>query len=167
MQVRHERQCLHRWAIDLRWAGGLTGVLQYTQHVLLDQHHWAVHTMLSIILCFETLGGLPKVGYQLCLGGGGVLGPEKGTDCGPTAAELWLSRPKMAKKRGCPPIIFDKRRSVRVFASNILHQITIVCIQICSFLEIAKPGAVLCPCSFAVGTQAQRVSAPPPPRATV
>ena len=26
----------------------------------------------------------------------GVLGLEKGTDCGPTAAEQWLSRPKMA-----------------------------------------------------------------------
>ena len=32
--------------------------------------------------------------------GGGVLGLEKGTDCGLTAAERWLSRPKMAKKRG-------------------------------------------------------------------
>ena len=25
------------------------------------------------------------------VGGGGVLGLEKGTDCGPSAAELWLS----------------------------------------------------------------------------
>ena len=33
-------------------------------------------------------------------GGGGVIGLEKGTDCGPTAVERWLSRPKMAKKRG-------------------------------------------------------------------
>ena len=32
-------------------------------------------------------------------GGGRVLGLEKGTDCGPTAAELWMSRPKMAKKK--------------------------------------------------------------------
>ena len=31
---------------------------------------------------------------------GGVLGLEKGTDCGTTAVERWLSRPKMAKKRG-------------------------------------------------------------------
>ena len=27
---------------------------------------------------------------------GGVLGLKKGTDCGPTAAERWLLRPKMA-----------------------------------------------------------------------
>ena len=31
-------------------------------------------------------------------GGGGVLGLEKGTDCGPTTAKRWLSQPKMAKK---------------------------------------------------------------------
>ena len=30
----------------------------------------------------------------------GVLGLEKGTNCGPAAAEQWLSRPKMAKKGG-------------------------------------------------------------------
>ena len=76
--------------------------------------------------------GEAQTGHQCCLGlvwapeGGGVLGWEKGTDWGPTAAELWLSRPKMAKKKGgCPLIIFDKRGAVRVFASNILHQITI------------------------------------------
>ena len=33
-------------------------------------------------------------------GGGGVLGLEKGTNCGPTAAERWLSRREMAKKGG-------------------------------------------------------------------
>ena len=33
-------------------------------------------------------------------GGGGVLGFEKGTNCGPTAAEWWLSRHEMAKKGG-------------------------------------------------------------------
>ena len=33
-------------------------------------------------------------------GGGGVLGPEKDTDCGPTAAEWWLSRQEMPKKGG-------------------------------------------------------------------
>ena len=32
--------------------------------------------------------------------GGGVLCLEKGTDCGPTAGEWWLSRPVMAKKGG-------------------------------------------------------------------
>ena len=31
-------------------------------------------------------------------GGGGGLGLEKGTDCGPTYVERWLSRYKMAKK---------------------------------------------------------------------
>ena len=31
---------------------------------------------------------------------GGVLGLEKGTDCGPSAAELWLSRANNAKKGG-------------------------------------------------------------------
>ena len=31
-------------------------------------------------------------------GGGGVLRPEKGTDCGPTTAELWMSLVKLAKK---------------------------------------------------------------------
>ena len=33
-------------------------------------------------------------------GGGGVLGLEKGTNCGPTTAERWLSRREMAKKGG-------------------------------------------------------------------
>ena len=33
-------------------------------------------------------------------GGGGVLGLEKGTDCGPSAAELWLLRANNAKKGG-------------------------------------------------------------------
>ena len=33
-------------------------------------------------------------------GGGGVLGLEKGSDCGLTAAERWLSRCEMAKKGG-------------------------------------------------------------------
>ena len=32
--------------------------------------------------------------------GGGALGLEKGTDCGPTAGERWLSRPATAKKGG-------------------------------------------------------------------
>ena len=35
-------------------------------------------------------------------GGEGVLDLEKGTNCGPTAAERWwwLSQPEMAKKKG-------------------------------------------------------------------
>ena len=33
-------------------------------------------------------------------GGGGVLNLEKGTDCGLTAVEQWLSQPAMAKKGG-------------------------------------------------------------------
>ena len=33
-------------------------------------------------------------------GGGGGLGLEKGTDCGPSAAELWLLRANNAKKGG-------------------------------------------------------------------
>ena len=31
---------------------------------------------------------------------GGLLSLEKGTDCGPTAGERWLSRPAAAKKGG-------------------------------------------------------------------
>ena len=33
-------------------------------------------------------------------GGGGLLGLEKGTNCGPIAAEQWLSQREMAKKGG-------------------------------------------------------------------
>ena len=33
-------------------------------------------------------------------GGGGVLSLEKGTDCGLTAGEPWLSQPATAKKGG-------------------------------------------------------------------
>ena len=32
-------------------------------------------------------------------GGGGILSLEKGIDCGPTAAERWLSRANIAKKK--------------------------------------------------------------------
>ena len=64
--------------------------------------------------------------------GGGVLGLEKGTNCGSTDAEWWLSRREMAKRGGCPLIILQDKGTVRVFASNILHHITIVYIQICS-----------------------------------
>ena len=76
-------------------------------------------------------------GRRLPRGGGGVLGLEKGTNCGLAAAERCLSQPKMAKKKkggggGCPLIILYNRGAVRVFASKFPHQITIVCIQICS-----------------------------------
>ena len=42
-------------------------------------------------------------GLRESVGGGGpegALGLEKGTDCGPTAGERWLSRPATAKKGG-------------------------------------------------------------------
>ena len=38
--------------------------------------------------------------YSLDRRGGGVLSLEKGTDCGPTTAELWLSGTKIAKNDG-------------------------------------------------------------------
>ena len=40
--------------------------------------------------------------YFLNADADGGTGPpeEKGTDCGPTAVELWLSRAKIAKKEG-------------------------------------------------------------------
>ena len=41
-----------------------------------------------------------KVGLISRGGGRGVLGLEKGTDCGPSAAELWLSQANNAKKGG-------------------------------------------------------------------
>ena len=63
---------------------------------------------------------------------GGVLGLEKGTICGPTDAERWLSQREMAKKGGCPLIILYDKGVVRFFASNILYHITSVYIQICS-----------------------------------
>ena len=59
--------------------------------------------------------------------GGGILGLEKGTDSGLTAAELWLSRHKNAK-RGSVLLLYCMIREL----SNILHHITIVYIQICS-----------------------------------
>ena len=39
-------------------------------------------------------------------GGGVVLSLEKGTDCGPTAGERWLSQPAMAKKRGAVLMLY-------------------------------------------------------------
>ena len=39
-------------------------------------------------------------------GGGGALSLEKGTDCGLTDAEMWLSRANIANRSvGCPVII--------------------------------------------------------------
>ena len=69
-----------------------------------------------------------------CLGGGGgVLGLEKGTDCGPTSAEWWLVRPEIILKirggGGCPLIILHE--TFRGFSTNILFPIKVVCIQIC------------------------------------
>ena len=40
--------------------------------------------------------------------------------------------PRCLKKGCCPLIILYNRGAVTVFVSNILHQITFVCIQICS-----------------------------------
>ena len=36
----------------------------------------------------------------------GILSPEKGTDCGLTAEEWWLSRPKIAKKKGAVLLLY-------------------------------------------------------------
>ena len=48
----------------------------------------------------EPRGDNHTVGRPVIPGGGGLLSLEKGTDCGPTAAELWLSRAKIAKNEG-------------------------------------------------------------------
>ena len=40
--------------------------------------------------------------------------------------------PRWQEKGGCPLIILYNRGAVKVFASNILHQITIVCVHISS-----------------------------------
>ena len=62
----------------------------------------------------------------------GLVGLEKGTDCAAEQwRERWLSRRKMAKK-GLLSSYYNDKGAVRVFASNILHHITIVYIQICS-----------------------------------
>ena len=66
-------------------------------------------------------------------GGGGGYSVWKRV---PTAVRpLWSGGcrdPRWLKRGGCPLIILYNRGAVRVFASNIPHQITIVCIQICS-----------------------------------
>ena len=57
---------------------------------------------------------------------GGLLGLEKGTNCGPTSLELWLSRADVAKKGAVKVIISSQRVSVTVLNVNVLDQI-IVC----------------------------------------
>ena len=47
--------------------------------------------------------------------GGGGLSLEKGTDCGPTAAELWLSRQKLLKRGSCPVIMNVHRELLNLF----------------------------------------------------
>ena len=54
-------------------------------------------------LCKWNWSGDPVYGFRPRGGGGGVLSLEKGTDCGPTAGERWLSQPMTAKKGGLSP----------------------------------------------------------------
>ena len=65
-------------------------------------------------------------------GGGGYSVPKRV----PTAVQpLWSGGCRDArwlKKGGCPLIILFNRGAVRVFASSIIHHITIVYILICS-----------------------------------
>ena len=50
-----------------------------------------------------------------------VIGPEKGTDCGPTDGELLLSRPVTAKKRGAVHISFCRIRGLSESVQLIFH----------------------------------------------
>ena len=52
---------------------------------------------------------------------GGTL--EKGTDCGPSAAALWLSHAKIAKKEGLSSHCECALGAVKVVYMRILHQI--------------------------------------------
>ena len=65
--------------------------------------------------------------------GGGGTGSRKGyrlrSDC---CGAVVVATPDWLKKGGCPLIILYDRGAVRVFSTNILHQITSLCIQICS-----------------------------------
>ena len=63
---------------------------------------------------------------------GGVLRLEKGTDCGMTAAELWLSQAKIAEEEGLSSHPGCAKGAVKLVYIRILHQITNVCIQSCS-----------------------------------
>ena len=60
--------------------------------------HVSIHMLLQLEDCMVCVtggggGGGPSLGGKRgeAPGGGGVLSLEKGTDCGPTAGELWLS----------------------------------------------------------------------------
>ena len=55
----------------------------------------------------------------------GLLGLEKGTNCGQTQ-ELWMLRADIDKKGGCQVIISSQRVAVTVLNVNILDQITFV-----------------------------------------
>ena len=70
-------------------------------------------------------------------GGGGVLSEEKGTNCGLTFSEMWLSQAEIAEQVGgggddCPVIIpsHTHRGAVIVLSVNILDHITIACLKI-------------------------------------
>ena len=61
-------------------------------------------------------------------GGGGVLSTEKGINCCPTAAEMWLLQANIAKKGGCPAIIKSiGRRQMCLYVDFTLNKA--VCIQ--------------------------------------
>ena len=98
----------------------------------------------------------------------------------PTDGERWLSRPATAKKGGLSLYHIVGKGAVRVSSCIISYQITIVCIYCSMLISRRCPWASMkrggckfggrkscllskkAGCSFAVGTQAQRVSAPPP-----
>ena len=56
--------------------------------------------MVSQTVQVPVMSHLTVVGASVARGGGGFLGPEKGTDCDPTTAERWLLLCKMAKNGG-------------------------------------------------------------------
>ena len=74
---------------------------------------------------FTDLGPLGLCQYNglgvYCARGEGVLSLEKGTNCGPTAAELWLSRTKIAKKEGLSRHYECALGAVKLVYIRILH----------------------------------------------
>ena len=62
-------------------------------------------------------GRLCQLPFCLSREGGYCL--EKGTDCGLTARELWLSRPNISKKKkqGCPVVMNPHRELSNLFIS--------------------------------------------------